>query len=186
MSNQELEPALNALAALAQNKDPRKVAPPEILASSCRLALEKLGYAIETSDTELVLQFDGASKGNPGPAGAGFVLYSKNGELVEEGSIALGIMTNNQAEYNALLAGLKAALNHKPRSLKIYSDSELVVKQLNGVYAIRKPELMTLAMEVRKLLAQFTVYKIIHYPRENNSHADMLATRAVTGDKRAL
>ena len=125
------------------------------------------------------LYCDGAARGNPGPASAGAVLKNEKGEIVEEVSEYLGETTNNQAEYQALLFGLKKAIKHKVKNLEIFLDSELVVKQLNKLYKVKHPALIPLFQEVTKLLQEIPNFKIQHIPREKNEEADLLANRAI-------
>lgn len=127
----------------------------------------------------LVLEADGGSRGNPGPAGAGAVLRDQNGLVLNELSRFLGIATNNVAEYQALLMGLKAALAYKPDKLLIRLDSELLVKQLNGAYQVKSEHLKPLYLEAKSLLAGFPRVEITHIPRALNSLADALANQAM-------
>ena len=122
---------------------------------------------------------DGASKGNPGPAGAGWVLTAESGSVIEKTSKYLGEATNNEAEYQALILGLRNALALGVRQLRIYMDSELVVRQLNGLYKVKNPRLAVLFEEVRDLLSKFPKYVIIHIPREENREADRMANEAI-------
>jgi len=126
---------------------------------------------------------DGASRGNPGPAAAGVILKDEKGQVILEGSQFLGRMTNNEAEYRALLFGLnKAQVQVRGGELVILMDSELVISQLRGVYKIKAPHLRELLMEVKVKERAFpkVFYKLI--PREKNSQADALANEAL--DKR--
>lgn len=122
---------------------------------------------------------DGASRGNPGPASAGSVLKNMEGETIAEVSYYLGEMTNNQAEYRALLLGLRKALEHKIESLKVYLDSELVVKQIKGIYKVKHPDLIPLFDEIKKLIRKFSSFEISHVFREKNKEADKLANLAI-------
>lgn len=124
------------------------------------------------------LYCDGASSGNPGRAGIGVVLRIGNHRI--NISEFLGIATNNVAEYRALIRGLKEALHHGITSLRIYSDSELLVKQIKGEYKTKHPMLLPLNAEVKELLGLFASYSIEHIPREHNKDADSLAKRAIT------
>ena len=126
---------------------------------------------------------DGASRGNPGPAAAGVILKDEKGQVILEGSQFLGRMTNNEAEYRALLFGLnKAQVQVRGGELVILMDSELVISQLRGVYKIKAPHLRELLMEVKVKERAFpkVFYKLI--PREKNAQADALANEAL--DKR--
>ena len=129
---------------------------------------------------ELKLFTDGCARGNPGPAGAGYVLTDMKGKVIKEGSKFLGKSeTNNVAEYGALIVGLSKAISHSKGILHVYSDSELMVKQLNGKYRITKPHLKELAEQVRKLSKGFQKITFHHIKREKNARADELANIAV-------
>jgi len=149
------------------------------LQTSCRVALLILeGTTINTNQT-YALEFDGASKGNPGPAGLGVVIYDSTGAIVHKLGQALPESTNNEAEYEACIAGLKLAKKLGIKRLSIRTDSELVAKQLTGEYKIRKRELIELASQVNSLLDGFESYTIRHIPREQNVLADKLASSAI-------
>jgi ribonuclease HI/probable phosphoglycerate mutase len=122
---------------------------------------------------------DGASRGNPGHAGAGVVLAGPDGRIVCCEKKFLGICTNNEAEYRALNIGLETALKEKFRNLKIYLDSELVVRQIEGVYKIKNTRLSELYKESKRLLSFLDSYSIEHIPRKENSAADKLANEAI-------
>jgi ribonuclease HI len=122
---------------------------------------------------------DGAAKGNPGPAGAGAVLFGDGGELLAELHKALGRATNNVAEYEALILGLEEAKRRGIRRLDVRMDSLLVVRQMQGLWKIKHPGLRPLALRAGALLAGFPARTIEHVPREENSHADRLANLAV-------
>ncbi len=122
---------------------------------------------------------DGAARGNPGPASIGAVLKSPSGENVAEISEYLGETTNNQAEYRALLAGLRKALDLAVKKIDVFLDSELVVKQLHGQYKVKHPDLIPLFEEVKSLLRKFSVIQVSHVRREKNKEADKLANLAL-------
>lgn len=119
---------------------------------------------------------DGASKGNPGDAGIGCLIISDNKKI--EISEYIGKTTNNVAEYTALIKGLEEALKEGISDIEIYSDSELLVRQINGIYKVRNKNLFPLYKRVLELLNKFKSYKIIHIYRENNVLADYLAKQA--------
>ena len=127
----------------------------------------------------LTLYTDGASKGNPGHAGIGAVIY-RDGKTLWEGKEYIGKTTNNTAEYRALILGL-SFLREKGimGRLTIFSDSQLMVRQLNGAYKIKQEHLRELASRVHGLLHFFPSHEIIHVPREQNSKADGLANEAI-------
>ena len=125
---------------------------------------------------------DGAAKGNPGPASAGWVILSGEGKLISEGKKYLGEMTNNQAEYRALLLAL-AELQKKEKAeevrLNLHADSELMVKQLKGEYKVKNEGLRPLFREATLTLSKFAGFSIKYIPREENSEADRLANEAI-------
>jgi ribonuclease HI len=127
----------------------------------------------------LVLYTDGASRGNPGPAGAGALITDLEGATVAEKAVYLGEATNNQAEYQALLVGLKAAVKLAPSRLTVRMDSELIVKQLNGEYRVRNRDLLPLYGRARELMQRLADVRVVHVPREENAHADRLANQAI-------
>ena len=122
---------------------------------------------------------DGGARGNPGPAGYGVVITDPTGKKIAEISQYLGHHTNNYAEYNGLLAVLRYAIAQKIQSLKIISDSELMVRQMKGVYKVRHPELRKLYDEAQHLTAQIEHVEIRHALREHNQDADRLANQAM-------
>jgi len=125
------------------------------------------------------LYADGASRGNPGPSGAGAILLDERGRRLAELNRFLGAATNNEAEYQGLIVGLKAAEDFGITRLRIFLDSELVVKQLRGEYRVRNPRLQVLFKEVASRLQRLTSYAIMHVTREFNQEADRLANEAV-------
>lgn len=131
-----------------------------------------------TQISSAVLYTDGASLGNPGPAGAGFVLTAGDGQVLSEGSVPLEPTTVNVAEYQALVAGLTEALRLGVRRLELRMDSELVIKQLRGEYKVKAKPLVPLFIEAKRLTAQFEEFTCRHVPREQNQRADELAGAA--------
>lgn len=130
---------------------------------------------------ELILYTDGASRGNPGPAGLGVVVTNALGETVLQVSERLGHMTNNQAEYWALIRGLEEALRLKPGRLQVRLDSELLARQLEGRYRVKSPGLRPLYERARALLGRFPSVTVRHLLREGNKEADRLARQAARG-----
>jgi ribonuclease HI len=122
---------------------------------------------------------DGAARGNPGPAAVGVVIEDDKGMRLRGLHRYLGKATNNEAEYHALIEGLKAAAEWKPDRLELYLDSKLVVEQINGSYRVRKPELQPLYQRVKELLGGFDDVVISHVEREKNRGADALANMAL-------
>jgi ribonuclease HI len=128
----------------------------------------------------LRLRTDGASRGNPGPAAVGVVIEDDQGTRLRTFHRCIGIRTNNEAEYQALIDGLKAVAEWNPDRLEIYLDSKLVVEQVNGTYRVKKHELQSLYTEVKHLLGGFAdTPEIKHVERENNKGADKLANMAL-------
>jgi ribonuclease HI len=130
-------------------------------------------------DKPLSLFTDGACRGNPGQGGAGAVLVGRNGEVVGSAKKFLGHCTNNIAEYRALILGLEAALERGAAEISIYLDSELLVRQIQGIYRVKNPDLKPLMVEIRDLLDRFETWKIEHVPRGKNVLADRLANEAI-------
>ncbi|RMF89226.1 MAG: reverse transcriptase-like protein [Nitrospinota bacterium] len=122
---------------------------------------------------------DGASRGNPGRAAAGVVFYDQQGTLIEEVGRYLGETTNNVAEYQGLLLALQRAQALGIRSLEIFSDSQLLTKQLNGHYQVKSPHLLPLYRQVKQLMQAFEYVTIRYVPRTANQRADRVANRAL-------
>ena len=131
------------------------------------------------SGDEIVAYCDGGSRGNPGPAGFGVYIQDSSGKAVAELSEFLGTHTNNFAEYSALLAALEFAINHGHKSLRVVSDSELMVKQMKGQYRVNSPELRPLYEEARRRVPKLDRFQIQHVLREKNRYADRLANLAM-------
>jgi len=126
----------------------------------------------------LDIYIDGASKGNPGPSGIGIVLC-RGDEVVKNISLYIGEYTNNVAEYIALIHGLQEALLLKEQQVNIFTDSELLFRQLKGIYKIKHPNLQGLYQQAKTLWQAFKHINIQHIPREQNRGADKLANLAV-------
>jgi len=129
------------------------------------------------------LRTDGGARGNPGPAGAGFVLEAPDGTVVRSGGRFLGETTNNVAEYEALIWGLKTALDEGVTEIEVRADSELVVRQVNGHYKCKNAGLVPLHRTACDLLRRFARSRVVHVRREENVAADELANAAM--DQRA-
>ena len=127
----------------------------------------------------IVAYIDGGARGNPGPAGYGVRIQTPDGSLVEELHGALGIATNNVAEYNGLLAALRWAIDHDQRELAVRSDSELLVKQMRGEYKVKHPGLQPLAARARLLIMELDRVTFEHVRREHNVEADRLSNVAM-------
>ena len=128
---------------------------------------------------EIVAYCDGGSRGNPGPSGFGVYIQDDAGAVLAELSQYLGKHTNNFAEYSALLAALEFAIAKGHSSLRVVSDSELMVKQIKGQYRVNSPELRPLYEEARRRITQLERFQIQHVLREKNRHADRLANVAM-------
>lgn len=129
-----------------------------------------------------VLYTDGASRGNPGLAAIGAALYRVDDHrlvLVGQVSESIGTATNNVAEYEAVIAGLTAALPFVPDEVILRADSQLLIRQLEGRYRVKNPKLQELFTRARKLLRALPSYRLEHVPREENTVADALANAAL-------
>jgi ribonuclease HI len=127
----------------------------------------------------VVAYIDGGARGNPGPAGYGVRIEDADGALIEELHGALGVATNNVAEYNGLLAALRWAVGHGERDLRIRSDSELLVRQMRGEYKVKHAGLQPLAARARLLLMELGDVTFEHVRREQNTEADRLSNVAM-------
>uniref|UniRef100_A0A0E0BBB9 RNase H type-1 domain-containing protein n=1 Tax=Oryza glumipatula TaxID=40148 RepID=A0A0E0BBB9_9ORYZ len=127
-----------------------------------------------------LLHFDGASKGNPGKAGAGAVLMTEDGRVISRLREGLGIVTNNVAEYRGLILGLRYAIRHGFKKIIVYGDSQLVCYQVKGTWQTKNQNMMELCKEVRKLKENFVSFEINHVRREWNAEADRQANIAIT------
>ncbi len=128
---------------------------------------------------KFVIYTDGGARGNPGPAAIGFVIYDEGLKLIKKYGHYLGVTTNNQAEYKALVAALEAAIKLGALKVVCHLDSELVVRQLQGKYKIRESHLKPLAEEVLKLTGRFNQVEFKHVRREKNKLADQLVNEAL-------
>jgi ribonuclease HI len=122
---------------------------------------------------------DGASRGNPGPAGAGAVILDKSGKTVHEVAESLGITTNNVAEYQALLEALRYCVAKGLKPVAVYADSQLLIRQLQGVYRVKHEQLIPLHAEAKHLLELLGCLSLQHIPREENKAADRLANKGL-------
>jgi ribonuclease HI len=128
---------------------------------------------------DFFIHADGASRGNPGEAGAGAVISDSRGRTVKELKIYLGMASNNVAEYQAATLALERAFELGAKNVTLSLDSELVVRQLRGEYRVREPHLKILHEKARETLNRFSRYSILHIPREENRRADQLANEAI-------
>jgi probable phosphoglycerate mutase len=127
----------------------------------------------------VIAHCDGGARGNPGPAGYGAQLTAESGEVLAELSEFLGIRTNNVAEYSGLLGVLAWTIEHGYRRLRVVSDSELMVKQIQGKYKVNSPDLKPLWAEARARIAKLDQFEITHALRHKNKDADRLANEAM-------
>jgi len=127
----------------------------------------------------LIAFTDGGARGNPGPSGYGVVVKDQTGRKVATLSEYLGHQTNNFAEYQGLIAALEYALEHGPKALKVISDSELLVRQIKGIYKVKNATLRDLHARAKELIAQLDWFSIGHALREHNQEADRLANEAM-------
>ena len=122
---------------------------------------------------------DGASRGNPGPSGIGAVIFDEKGKVVHEIAEYIGEVTNNVAEYLALVAALDYCVKHKISPVEILADSQLLIKQLKGEYRVKHENIIPLYRQVQAFLSQLQVTGYKHVYREDNRHADKLANRGI-------
>ncbi|MQA08038.1 MAG: bifunctional RNase H/acid phosphatase [Pseudonocardiaceae bacterium] len=139
------------------------------------------GVRSVTGPREVIVEADGGSRGNPGPAGYGAVVRAEDGTVLAERSGFLGDTTNNVAEYQGLIAGLRAAADVGAGSVEARLDSKLVVEQMSGRWKIKNEQLRPLALQARDLAAQFETVRYEWVPRARNAHADRLANEAMDG-----
>ena len=129
----------------------------------------------------VVIFADGASRGNPGSAAIGVTIKDKRGKLITSISQRIGRATNNQAEYRAIIAALEEATKLGAKQVDIKTDSELVVKQINGEYRVKKATLKPLYQQAKQWLGSLEGFTITHIPRQQNTEADNLANKALNG-----
>lgn len=148
--------------------------------SSMRPATKHL-FDVRESPPEhcLIAHSDGGARGNPGPAGYGVVIKDETGRKVAALSEYLGHQTNNFAEYQGLIAALEYAIKQGPRALKVISDSELLVRQIKGIYKVKNQTLQDLHARAKELIRQLDWFSIGHALREHNQEADRLANEAM-------
>jgi ribonuclease HI len=126
-----------------------------------------------------VIYTDGAAVPNPGPAALGVIIKDEHGRLIASISQRIGQATNNQAEYRAIIAALEHAISLGINRVEVHSDSELVVKQINDKYRVKKTALQPLCQKVKQLQCQFRGFSITYIPRQRNTEADNLANKAL-------
>jgi len=134
----------------------------------------------------IIAYIDGGARVNPGPAGYGVRIENEAGEMIDELHGALGIATNNVAEYNGLLAALQWAVDHGEREVHIRADSELLVKQMRGEYKVKHPGLQPLYVRARLLVMELGDVRFAHVRREKNKEADRLSNLGMDEAERVL
>lgn len=127
---------------------------------------------------ELTIFTDGASRNNPGEAGVGVVI-KRNGEPIDTIAKYIGITTNNVAEYSAAILGLERALELGAARVRLFADSELLIRQIAGVYKVKNEGLKPLHSRIKELMARIGMVEVCHIPREQNRDADALANKAI-------
>ncbi|MFZ3072151.1 MAG: ribonuclease HI family protein [Thermodesulfobacteriota bacterium] len=142
---------------------------------------KKLFKAGGVDVSELCIYVDGASRGNPGISGAGAIIKDVHGKTIKKLRKRLGVATNNVAEYSAFVMALREAKGMGARSVHVFADSELLVKQIKGVYKVKSDNLKALYAEAVGLIDSFGEFSISHIEREKNSEADRLANEAIDG-----
>ena len=130
---------------------------------------------------KVVVHVDGGSRGNPGPAAGAVVISGPDGEVLATDAELLGVATNNVAEYRGLLLGLERARALGAREVDVINDSELVAKQVNGVYKVKHPDMLPLHAQALAALRGFDRWSIRSVPRAQNAHADALVNAALDG-----
>ncbi len=139
---------------------------------------DHVDVVIDTSDFHnVVIYTDGGSRGNPGPSASGFVILTKDNELLFEGGKYLGITTNNQAEYHAVKLGLEKARELGARTIDLRLDSQLVANQLTGVYQIKNRDLWPIYASIKELITKFHTVTFTHVRREFNKDADAMVNK---------
>jgi ribonuclease HI len=128
---------------------------------------------------KVVVHVDGGARGNPGPAAAGAVVSTPDGEVLDEASEAIGVATNNVAEYRGLLLGLELARKLGAGEVEVVNDSELVAKQVNGVYKVKHRDMKPLHAAALQALSGFDRWSVRSVPRAQNAGADALVNQAL-------
>ncbi|HVF80035.1 MAG TPA: reverse transcriptase-like protein [Solirubrobacteraceae bacterium] len=128
---------------------------------------------------KVVVHVDGGARGNPGPAAAGAVISTPDGEVIADAAEAIGVATNNVAEYRGLLLGLRTARELGASEVEVVNDSELVAKQVNGTYKVKHPDMKPLHAAALRALHDFERWSIRSVPRAQNADADALVNQAL-------
>jgi ribonuclease HI len=144
-----------------------------------KVATARAEVAEDTEGLRVVVNTDGASRGNPGPAGAGWVIRDAAGQVLQASGLFLGKRTNNEAEYEAVINALRAAQELGARDVVLQTDSELLVRQINGIYRVKNERLAQLHEQARSIMQGFRRLDVRHVRREFNADADAEANRAI-------
>jgi ribonuclease HI len=128
---------------------------------------------------KVVVHVDGGSRGNPGPAAAGAVISTPDGDVLDEAMEVIGRATNNVAEYRGLLLGLRRARELGATDVEVVNDSELVAKQINGQYKVKHPDMRPLFVDALQALREFDSWSVRSVPRAQNAAADALVNQAL-------
>jgi len=179
ISRADLAGLIEALAAAAASREAAVAPPPASRPAAAPSPLPKPKARKVGDHRVLRVYSDGAARGNPGPAGAGAVLMTPEGEVVERLGRYLGRNTNNYAEYMGLLLGLERAKELGAEEVHVYADSELLIRQLEGRYQVKAPNLRPLFVEATALLRGFDRVRLAHVRRELNAEADEMSNRAI-------
>lgn len=141
----------------------------------------KVAPRLSSRDTanSAAVYVDGASRGNPGPAGIGFCIFDANGNLLERGGEFIGFATSRVAEYYAMRNGVDHAISLGLKTARFFSDSLMVVNQLNGIFTVKNQDIMPIYQDIQKKLGEFDAVSFTHLPRSNNSDADREANAAI-------
>jgi ribonuclease HI len=145
----------------------------------CARLERTLAAAEPRAGESFIVNIDGAARGNPGPAAIGVLIVDHTGKTVHEHGERIGQTTNNVAEYRALIRALELVQDLGAKSIKVRSDSELLAKQMNGLYRVKNEQLLPLYMEARQMCQNFASVEIVHVPRGQNRRADQLANMAL-------
>ena len=165
------------LAELAEHEQIRRTPPP--MRPGCSVSSNP-GCATDVkANSVLVLHVDGGARGNPGPAAIGVVISAPDGSVVEEVAETIGVATNNVAEYRALLRGIERAAALGASEVQVINDSELVARQVTGVYKVKHPAMQPLHAQALEALRGFTTWSIKSVPRAQNAGADALVNQAL-------
>ena len=127
----------------------------------------------------ITINVDGASRGNPGPAGIGYCIYDNSGHIIERGGEFIGFATSRMAEYYAMRRGIDKAIELGYKSVRFISDSLMVVNQINGIFSIKNKDIMPVYQDIQEKLNQFEAVSLVHVPRSENQIADHEANAAI-------